>query len=678
MQVYVKTLRGVTLTIEAEEDDTILNFKLKIQDKEGTPAGAQRLVFAGRHLEDEKKLSDYGIAKECTMHLFLRHRGGGYSDEPIRKLTETINTLLDTDPDLTDIVESDKLLSRMWKAMNGDKSGRDGTAYIRSNRPVWITKMKIFLELADKADENDLSIQWQTIEDKFTQYEGEISLDEPLRREQTNIENGDWDYCIDNDCKLGIVYMMKKMGFLPDRQRLNKACKTFGRKSTIMRIICRLICNEIKSSPDDVVWPVYKEKQENDVIFVTNCKDLGRRSVPSKHNIMYWSSDSIDSENKEVITNEVESNTMIDSDEMKQMKITINANSQRLREHHSNIALITASPYRSKGYKKGRKSLEKENCIVILVPIKGLIPLQEEVFDRTIGNYETDIREGIFKWHVGGKPSAQHANIKIGCAIGPATKHVLGTLGGFVEHPVHGLCGLTCAHVILDEEEIRRRENVTGRACVQPNCTSAAFGTLVTSIFRDSHIVEPGLDIALIKLDQRLPVDGNFPDTETSDLKTAGFGEKDEIKYTSGRICSDMHLHRDKRIVKYGATTFLRRGVFGFDGMEFAYSPVHYFGKPDLVLKNQIQIYDINKCGRFSDEGDSGALVFMVSGNELEAVGILLGGGDGFSVMTPIRDVLLGLGCREPLAMKTFPDNNNVFHRDFLLRGDGNEPMDIV
>ena len=80
MQIFVKTIIGNIYILDVEIFDTISDIKKKIQFKFGIEPELQRLIFAGKTLEDDKTLEDYNIKNsntiEIVLHLFFRLRGG--------------------------------------------------------------------------------------------------------------------------------------------------------------------------------------------------------------------------------------------------------------------------------------------------------------------------------------------------------------------------------------------------------------------------------------------------------------------------------------------------------------------------------------------------------------------------------------------------------------------------
>jgi hypothetical protein len=75
-QIFVKSINGKSRTLDVNATDSIASIKQQMAEKEGVSAEEQRLIFAGKNLDDTKTLQDYNINAESTIHLVLRVKGG--------------------------------------------------------------------------------------------------------------------------------------------------------------------------------------------------------------------------------------------------------------------------------------------------------------------------------------------------------------------------------------------------------------------------------------------------------------------------------------------------------------------------------------------------------------------------------------------------------------------------
>jgi hypothetical protein len=74
--IFVKTIAGKTIQINIALTSTVAQLKAAIALKENVPVDQQRLLFAGKQMEDTAVLSDLGVEKDSTIHLVMRLRGG--------------------------------------------------------------------------------------------------------------------------------------------------------------------------------------------------------------------------------------------------------------------------------------------------------------------------------------------------------------------------------------------------------------------------------------------------------------------------------------------------------------------------------------------------------------------------------------------------------------------------
>jgi ubiquitin len=76
MQIFVKSINGITMTIEVEPTDTVLALKEKIEARECISPRSQRIICAGKQLQDSYPLQEYHHALRTTLYVLFRLPGG--------------------------------------------------------------------------------------------------------------------------------------------------------------------------------------------------------------------------------------------------------------------------------------------------------------------------------------------------------------------------------------------------------------------------------------------------------------------------------------------------------------------------------------------------------------------------------------------------------------------------
>lgn len=76
MQIFIKTLTGRKQALNFDSNNSVLEVKQALQEKEGIQVDQIRLIYSGKQLSDEKSLQDYNVAAGGTIHMVLQLRGG--------------------------------------------------------------------------------------------------------------------------------------------------------------------------------------------------------------------------------------------------------------------------------------------------------------------------------------------------------------------------------------------------------------------------------------------------------------------------------------------------------------------------------------------------------------------------------------------------------------------------
>ncbi|XP_060560066.1 uncharacterized protein LOC132720096 [Ruditapes philippinarum] len=465
-------------------------------------------------------------------------------------------------------------------------------------------------------------------------------------------------------------------GKLPSQKILDEMCKVYERKSQEIAITCKAIVEHIKSKHAGIVhvWAAYTIQNPHKIIFVVIVKDKSEnddRTEPlSLDKLITYSFvnqyvGEFSSEGSEVIKKHTSASEGFDEESYQKLQSCISKHSEDLMKKHKYLSIISACSNRSKGFDESWE-LVPEKCIVLYVQKKSYIPIDEEPFKTNYDDIPVDVREGAFipYGHTAGEKLDP---VRMGCQIGGDS--FSGTLGCFIDHPQYGVCGLTCAHVLLHSLKLKRLKSLgmvkwplhgMSTNVYQPADNQSVLGNVVQLICKKGTGNTCGMDVALFRITDRQPKTANFPDA------TAISGSSFQtINYDSWRMCDTgmLNLTQD-RVVKFGSTTELRDGKIIFDAMgvkELESCPL-FSGCATITLFNQIEVKDHTHGLPFADRGDSGALVFVVDDNNSQhtCIGIVEGGTTyGTVVVTPIVPILeeLNVPC-----LKSFETEINLSH----------------
>ncbi|XP_056007405.1 uncharacterized protein LOC125666233 [Ostrea edulis] len=364
--------------------------------------------------------------------------------------------------------------------------------------------------------------------------------------------------------------------------------------------------------------------------------------------------------------------------------------------------MISASPYKSVGYSKGKHRVVEKLCISLFCLHKGYIPYGEEQFPKKIRDVEVDVQEGYCYFGAG-------RSLELG---GHIKRLGSGSIGGFVDLPNNNVGLITCAHVVFSPEELLNRQitdtsQIEVEAFDKRHHSYIACGKCERAKFPQCYLIgqpvlkpDSNVDAALIELDKDIDT-FEFRAVTSEQLQSAGFDPNNPpvfsgevvslpdpvpvnkrielipnnsdivVKYvtvdgttigqdyvsnpTSGEVASlhdsdpvfyvsEKSSNESDSVVKYGAVTGFTIGNLYSNRVHarFVQESLNLPGNLHYaVMCDQIEIQNLPQ-GQFFKVGDSGSFVFCINPDKtLSCLGMAVGLSTRNScLVTPIGRIL--------------------------------------
>ncbi|WAR08885.1 hypothetical protein MAR_018843 [Mya arenaria] len=488
---------------------------------------------------------------------------------------------------------------------------------------------------------------------------------------------------------------------IPNADRVNEICRDNGRTSKETQDACTIASDYIKNEIDKMglnancvdIYPAYKPNERNKIYFVITLTDISieiekrfRQCIKYPYVLkkMYSSSDECSEVQREAST--------LPSTYDRELQKCLEKMSPVLMEKHAYLSIVTGSEIKSKGFQGPNHVKFKRKCIQLFVHAKGYIPLAEEVFANSYGDYDTDILEGTFQPFANEHANERQRVLTLGCKIMRSgfrsdffqlrEKKVHGTLGGFVDHPEYGFCGFSCAHVLLNKNEIEKAER--DKRIYYPTLNESVFqpvdgpdgdriGFLVEAMYKEKHDDDKraGVELALFSVDKRIPRKGTFPSLPSSQFRKT---------FNSGNTIGPT-LAKGRRVWKFGCTSQYTEGFIHGMTSSVRTQPFSYMTPiKQITLFNQLEVSSGVHGKTFAQQGDSGALVFKdtLGDEEPVCVGMVVGG-SGLDArnsscqtfVTPIREILEALNVKH---LKVF--HSGIIHDE--IRNNSEDYREIL